>query len=263
MITPKKALGQHWLHDESVLTAIADAGEVVATDTIVEVGPGLGTLTAVLASRAQQVIAVELDGELAHGLQTELTRQHVANVRIDQTDILRFDLTTLPADYKIVANIPYYLTSHLLRILTETHNKPQIAVLLMQKEVAERVCAEPGAMSILSVAVQLQYEVRLDVLVPARYFTPPPKVDSQVLVLTRRNEPLVENFTSCMRLVRIGFSAKRKLLTNTLSAGLHIPKQQAAALLSEAGIADTVRAEALSLEAWQSLHRVAIAAGLL
>jgi 16S rRNA (adenine1518-N6/adenine1519-N6)-dimethyltransferase len=251
-IEPKKSLGQHWLHDIAVLGDIADAARIQPEDTILEVGPGLGTLTAELSRQARHVIAVELDGTLATGLIAELTRQSVDNVSVLQADILRFDFGTLPDDYKIVANIPYYLTSHLLRILTETPSKPSVAVLLMQKEVAERVCAKPGDMSILSVAVQLMYDAQLGSVVPARLFTPPPKVDSQVLILNRLAEPAL-NSKQLMRLVKIGFASKRKKLVNNLCAGYGMAKAEAEALLGAAHIDPNIRAEGLSIAQWQTL----------
>lgn len=259
---PKKSLGQHWLHDPLILGEIARAAELQETDTVLEVGPGLGTLTAELSRQAGAVIAVELDEALATGLQQELVRQNIANVTVTIADILRFDLTTLPVGYKIVANIPYYLTSHLLRILTETTNKPSAVVLLMQKEVAERVSAVPGDMSILSVAVQLAYSASLGVIVPAHLFTPPPKVDSQVLILKSHNKYADIDGKQVMRLVKIGFAAKRKLLTNTLSAGYRIPKAHAADMMNRSSIHFDRRAEELAIDDWLRLLAVVQADGL-
>jgi 16S rRNA (adenine1518-N6/adenine1519-N6)-dimethyltransferase len=166
----KKSLGQHWLNDESALEAIAEAAEIKSTDTILEIGPGLGSLTHHLVKQAAHVIAVEVDQALVTSLPIRVPAK---NLKVVQADILKFDLNELPVGYKVVANIPYYLTSNLLRVLAESSNPPSAMVLLVQKEVAQRVCAEPGQMSLLSVSVQLYYDAQLGVVVPAKLFIPP------------------------------------------------------------------------------------------
>jgi len=259
--TPKKSLGQHWLHDERTLEAICDAAEVQAGDAVLEVGPGLGTLTKRLLARGAQVTAVEFDDALATNLVKNVQDSGVStqNLSVIQEDILRFDLTALPANYKVVANIPYYLTSNLIRVLCESTNPFDTAAILIQKEVAERVAAKPGDMSLLSVSAQFYCDVSLDVAVPAALFTPPPKVDSQVLVLKYRPQPLYENIDikAFFRLVRAGFSQKRKMLANSLSGGLAISKDQARQMLEAADIAENTRAQALSLDDWYALYEVA------
>jgi 16S rRNA (adenine1518-N6/adenine1519-N6)-dimethyltransferase len=250
----KKSLGQHWLHDEASLDAIVGAANVQATDTVLEVGPGPGTLTTKLVAQAKHVIAVEFDEALAQDLPGRVPAE---NLDIWQGDILQFDLTTLPAGYKVVANIPYYLTSNLLRVLCESPNHFSQASVLIQKEVAERVCAKPGNMSILSVSVQFYCEVRLGALVPAELFTPPPKVDSQVLALTFRDEPLFPDVDTkqFFRVVKAGFSQKRKTLLNSLSAGLHISREETMQLLAQADVQPGARAQSLGLEQWYALYR--------
>lgn len=252
MSETKKELGQHWLKDESILRAIAKAADLHEHDFVLEIGPGLGTLTRVLAESAQ-VAALEFDKDLIAGL--EKAFREYANVHIEQGDIRTYDFTRVPAGYKIVANIPYYLTSHLIRSISETTNPPTVAVLLIQKEVAERLCAQPGSMSILAITAQFYFKCTLDVEVPARYFTPPPKVDSQVVVLTRRKSKLfaVEE-KDFFRLVKAGFSEKRKTLRNSLSGGLHIEKSIAETLLGQAGLHDSARAQELSLDDWYALY---------
>lgn len=254
--TPKKSLGQHWLYDEPTLQAICDSAEVGATDTVLEVGPGLGTLTKQLVQRADHVVAVEFDQELADALPTTID-DHV--LEVVHEDILKFDLTMLPPGYKVVANIPYYLTSNLIRVLCESPNPFSIAAILIQKEVAERVVAKPGQMSLLSVSAQYYCEASLGVFVGKELFTPPPKVDSQVLVLKRRSEPLFEGVDTkqFFRIVKAGFSQKRKTLVNSLSGGLAISKDEARSLLEAADIPSTQRAQALSLEDWYALYEVA------
>lgn len=257
--TPNKALGQHWLRDIPTLDAIVAAADVQALDTVLEVGPGLGTLTARLLKQGATVIAVEFDHALAVKLHDSLTKQlgesATSRLTVIESDILTFDFTKLPAGYKVVANIPYYLTSHLIRQLGESSNPPQTAVLLIQKEVAERVCAKPGDMSLLSVSAQVFFSARLDIFVPAVLFTPPPKVDSQVLVLQRHAQPLVPHSEQkdFFRLVKAGFGERRKKLRSSLSGGLHISKPDADALLEKAGIDGDLRAQALSITDWQKL----------
>ncbi|HEU4984037.1 MAG TPA: 16S rRNA (adenine(1518)-N(6)/adenine(1519)-N(6))-dimethyltransferase RsmA, partial [Nitrososphaera sp.] len=184
----KKSLGQHWLNDEASLDAMLEAAEVSGDDTVLEIGPGPGTLTSKLVEVAKEVIAVEFDADLARDLPKRVPG--AVNLEVVQQDILKFDLTALPLGYKVAANIPYYLTSNLLRVMCESHNPFSVAALLMQKEVAERVCAKPGDMSLLSVSVQFYCEASLGKLVPAALFTPPPKVDSQILKLEYRSQPL-------------------------------------------------------------------------
>lgn len=249
----KKSLGQHWLHDQASLEAMCVAAGVKAGDTVLEIGPGLGTLTELLVKRAGHVVAVEFDTKLADEL---AGRVPANNLQVVQQDILGFDYTQMPIGYKVVANIPYYLTSNLIRVLSETVNPPAIAALLVQKEVAERVAAKPGAMSILSATAQYYWEVSVDREVPAELFTPPPKVDSQILVLRRRLEPLFPDIDTKVffRLVKAGFSQKRKTLQNSLSGGLHISREEATSLLAAAGIDPTDRAQTLSMENWYALY---------
>ncbi|HJP96493.1 MAG TPA: 16S rRNA (adenine(1518)-N(6)/adenine(1519)-N(6))-dimethyltransferase RsmA [Candidatus Saccharimonadales bacterium] len=250
----KKSLGQHWLHDAESLDAIVAAADVQPTDTVLEIGPGPGTLTQKLVQQAAQVTAVEFDADLARELPV---RVPAANLQVVHQDILQFDLTSLPPDYKVVANIPYYLTSNLLRVLCESPNHFSRAAILIQKEVAERVCAGPGAMSLLSVSVQFYCQARLGALVPAELFTPPPKVDSQVLELTFREQPLFADVDTRLffRVVKAGFAQRRKTLLNSLSGGLQLDRDETEALLAKAEIAPTVRAQALSLEQWHSLYQ--------
>lgn len=251
----KKSLGQHWLTDQAALRAMCEAGQVTGEDTVLEIGPGTGTLTRELVKRAKQVIAVEFDQSLAATLSTQ---QFAKNLQIVREDILRFDLSGLPPDYKVVANIPYYLTSNLIRVLSEASNQPVRAVLLVQKEVAQRVTARPGTMSLLSVTAQFYWEAEQGMVVPARLFTPPPKVDSQILMLHRRARPLLPDTDPqrFFRLVKAGFSARRKKLRGSISGGLRLSKVQAHDLLLAADINPDLRPQELSLQDWHRLYQV-------
>ena len=229
---PKKELGQHWLRDPEILAEIAEAAELSKDDVVLEIGPGLGTLTSRLLARAQRVVAVEFDGDLVRKLPGQFPGK---NLEVINEDILQFDLNQLPKGYKVVANVPYYITSKIVEKLMTAENKPSLAVLLVQKEVAERIAAEPGEMSILAVSSQLFAEAELDIEVPRQFFTPPPKVDSQVVILRTRTEPLVnpEDQKDFFRIVKAGFSAKRKKLRSSLSGGLGVSKDTAEQLLKK------------------------------
>lgn len=249
---PKKSLGQHWLRDRNVLAHIATCAALVSSDTVLEIGPGLGTLTSELLRHAQKVVAVEFDEELARKLPAQFPGK---NLDVIREDILSFDLSILPKDYKVVANVPYYITSKIIQLLMTAHNKPSTTVLLVQKEVAERLAAQPGDMSILAISAQLFASVTLGDVVPASLFTPPPKVDSQVVIMKTRTVPFLTDITEkeFFRVVKAGFSAKRKKLRSSLAAGLTISKDEAAAYLASASINPNVRAESLSLDEWVRL----------
>jgi 16S rRNA (adenine1518-N6/adenine1519-N6)-dimethyltransferase len=250
---PKKSLGQHWLKDEATLQAICQAANLQTNDTVLEIGPGLGDLTRQLVKLAKQVVAVEFDKDLASGLAASVM---AANLEVINQDILKFDLTQLPANYKVVANIPYYLTSNLIRLLSESTNPPKTMVLLVQKEVAERVAAKPGDMSLLSVSAQLYYQPELGPIVAAELFEPPPKVDSQVIILLRRSQPLFKQMDTkqFFRIVKAGFSGRRKKLRSSLAAGLSVDKTKADNLLKKAGVNGDLRAQNLSLQDWYKLY---------
>lgn len=235
-----------------------DAGEISERDIVLEVGPGLGTLTELLCAQAQKVIAVELDDRLAVDLSyAAKTKKEFHNLEVIHQSILDFDTSELPKNYKLIANIPYYLTSNLIRHMLENQNPPAVMVLLIQKEVAQRVAAQPGAMSILSVAVQFYAEATLKQAVPAKLFTPPPKVDSQIIQIKRRQQPLFPDIESkeFFKLVRAGFSEKRKKLRSSLSGGLQLEKVVIDELLKTADISADARAQELTMNEWHKLYQ--------
>jgi 16S rRNA (adenine1518-N6/adenine1519-N6)-dimethyltransferase len=257
LIVAKKSLGQHWLINRNSLQAVVDAGNLSKNDVVLEVGPGEGVLTKPLCNRASRVIAVELDEDLVRLLPK---RVRANNLEIIYEDILKFDTTILPKNYKVVANIPYYLTSHLIRTLLESLNPPSMMVLLMQKEVAERIAAKPGAMSMLSVSAQFYTDTELKQVVPADHFDPIPKVDSQIIVLNRLEKPRFQRVDTkqFFQVVRAGFSARRKKLRSSLSGGLQIPKQQIDQILELTDIDENARAQELSLAQWYELYKIII-----
>ncbi len=252
---PKKSLGQHWLYDEKVLSHICDIALVHEHDTVLEVGPGKGTLTGELLDRGAHVVAVEIDEELYKELSASFDRPHLTLVN---QDIMQFDFGVLPANYKVVANIPYYLTSHLIRVLTEAKNPPKSLTLLVQKEVAERIAAQPGGMSLLSVSAQFYFDVELGEAVKAELFTPPPKIDSQVVHMLRKpaDEHKQVDIPLFFRVVKAGFSSRRKTLLNSLSGGLRLDKKEAEDILASAAIDPQVRPQELSVDQWAKLAEI-------
>ena len=254
MAGPKKSLGQHWLRDRLVLGHIAEVARVSKDDTVLEIGPGLGTLTSELLRQAKKVVAVEFDEELARKLPGQFPGK---NLDVINQDILSFDLSTLPKNYKVVANVPYYITSKIVQLLMTAENKPSVTALLVQKEVAQRLAAQPGNMSILAISAQVYAEVSLGDIVPAELFTPPPKVDSQVVVLKTRAKSLLGDISEkeFFHAVKAGFLMPRKKLRSSLSAGLSLPKARVEELLSGVNVNPDLRAEDLAIDQWRQLAR--------
>jgi len=263
----RKSLGQHFLIDEEVLKLITSAAELAPTDVVMEIGPGLGVLTRELARQAGWVVTVELDSKLAAILKQTLAS--VNNVTIVNEDILKIAPVALLQEpkagfpsaknsYKVVANLPYYITSPVLRHFLEASVKPQLMVVMVQKEVAEAIVAEPGRMSVLSISVQFYGEPGIISYVPARCFYPPPEVDSAILRVALYPQPAVAvtDVGSFFELVRAGFSASRKQICNSLAQGLGLPKAEVLPLLAKAGIVPQRRAETLSLDEWARLWQV-------
>jgi 16S rRNA (adenine1518-N6/adenine1519-N6)-dimethyltransferase len=259
---PKKTLGQHWLEDKATLERISNLAGIKKDEAVLEIGPGLGTLTKFITEKAGRVIAVELDTKLVNEL---LARVNVDNLEVVNQSILDYDLTSLPHNYKVVANIPYYLTSNLVRVLSESTNPPKLVVLLVQKEVAQRIAAKPGDMSLLSITAQFYWDIELDQVVPSYLFTPPPKVDSQIIKLERREEPAISDIDTkkFFRLVKIGFSARRKTLVNSLTNGFRIEKGQVNDMLNESGINPLIRPQMLSIEDWNKIYKICISKNLI
>jgi 16S rRNA (adenine1518-N6/adenine1519-N6)-dimethyltransferase len=268
-IDPKKSLGQNFLVDASYLDRIVAAADLHPRDIVLEIGPGVGTLTRRLAEQAGHVVAVELDDRLIEMLRADFAGQ--PHVQIVHDDILAIDPPALitstfgfdtksRSDYKVVANLPYYITSLALRHLLEAVPPPSLAVVMVQREVAERICAKPGDLSLLAVSVQFYAIPRIVTRVPAGAFYPAPKVDSAVLRLDVRPQPAVTTVSpqDFFRVVRAGFGQKRKQLANSLSAGLDASKAVVQAALARAGIDPRRRAETLTLEEWETLCQALI-----
>jgi 16S rRNA (adenine1518-N6/adenine1519-N6)-dimethyltransferase len=252
---PHKGLGQNFLQDPGALEEIVSAAELRPTDMVLEVGPGLGSLTRYLAASAREVVAVELDQNLIPPLEDVLSSHQ--NVRIIHGDVLKLSPGELIEEdnYLVVANIPYYITSAVIRHLLESPRKPRRIVLTIQKEVAQRICASPGDLSLLALSVQVYGKPRIAAYIPAGAFFPAPKVDSAVLVIDIYSAPSIqeEDLNAFFELVKAGFSQKRKTLRNSLSSGLRISPSDAAELLKRANIDPQRRAETLSLSEWSEI----------
>jgi len=252
-------LGQNFLEDPAILQRIVDAAELTPDDSVLEIGPGLGTLTRLLAASAGRVVAVELDERLTAILPEILA--DCPNVEIIHGDILALDPAALFPErhpvYKVVANLPYYITSAVLRHLLESPARPRLMVLTLQREVARRLVAGPGEMSLLAVSVQFYGQPRIVGRIPAGAFYPPPQVDSAVVRIDVYDHPPVpvDDVEGFFRVVRAGFGQRRKQLRNALSQGLGRPAEEVAAALKRAGIAPQRRAETLSLAEWAALWR--------
>ena len=260
----RKSLGQHFLIDRDVLELIVTTAELTPADTVVEIGPGLGVLTGELARETGMVVAVELDGKLASVLKERMSS--CQNVAVLNRDILKVEPVSLleevsppdtggPFKYKVVANLPYYITSAVLRHFLEAKIRPDIMVVMVQKEVAEAIAARPGGMSLLSVSVQFYGQPKIISYVPARCFYPAPEVDSAILRVDRYTEPpvAVDDEAGFFELVRAGFSAPRKQMANSLALGLNWSKGEVITLLEKAGILPQRRAETLALDEWARL----------
>jgi len=254
-LRPDKRLGQNFLIDPRALERIVEAAEITGSDTVLEIGSGLGNLTILLASRANKVISVELDQRLIPALQEVVAP--FENVHIVQGNILELDTSQLveQPNYKVVANIPYYLTSAIIRQLLEVEPKPASLTLTIQLEVAQRICASPGDMSLLALSVQIYGEARIVTYIPAGAFYPPPKVDSAVVKVDIHPSPLIPEplIDTFFRLAKAGFSQKRKNLRNALAGGMHWTTGQTESVLRAANIAPKRRAQTLSLDEWAAL----------
>lgn len=258
----KKSFGQNWLKDDFTLGTIVDSADISSNDTVLEVGPGLGTLTQKLLNTTAKVVAVEADRELIPYLHDKFNNEK--NFELVNADILKFDLRQLPQNYKVVANIPYYLTSNLLRTFLEASNPPITMVLLVQKEVAERILSKPGKMSLLAFSILYYARPEFVMNVKKELFEPIPKIDSAVIKVSRHAKPLFEaDQKKLFRMVKAGFSERRKKLRNSLSGGLQADPKTIEETLRNSNISPNVRAQELSMPEWELLYRYLIAANLL
>ncbi len=254
-LSPKKSLGQNFLVDNGALEKVVDAAEIEPVDVVLEIGAGLGSLTRFLSVTARKVVAVELDSNLIPILETVLGSE--GNVELVYGDILKLDPTRLISvdQYLVVANIPYYITSAILRHLLAAKRKPRRIVMTIQKEVAQRICAEPGDMSLLALSVQVFGKAKIVAKISAGSFYPAPSVDSAVIRVDLYPNPLVDEpmLDTFFQLTRAGFGQKRKMLRKSLAAGLSLSVPKTEEMLIKNDIDPTRRAETLNLEEWGKL----------
>jgi len=256
-LKPKKGLGQNFLIDDVFLQQIVEAAIVTETDEVLEIGAGMGALTRHLALRAAKVTAVEIDSQLFPILKKVI--KEFRNVHLIQGDIMEIDPVELTSigGYKVVANIPYYLTSNLIRRLLESQLKPSMIALTIQKEVAQRVCAEPGKMSLLSLGVQIYGKPKIAFTIPSTAFYPVPTVDSALLVVDLFEQPVipVELLDGFFKLAKAAFMQKRKMLHNALAGAPGLGNGKADELLGSSGIDPDRRAQTLALQEWYLLAK--------
>lgn len=259
-LRPKKGFGQHLLVDREALNATLAAAELSPEDSVIEVGAGMGVLTIELAERAKRVVAVEIDTAILPVLHETTSR--FTNVEIIPRDLLDVDPTHEFGDapYKLVANLPYYITSLTLRHFLEAENAPRLLVIMVQKEVAERITAKPGDMSLLALSVQFYGSPRIVAQVPAASFYPPPEVDSAIVRVDLAPKPPLTGDARDLffGLAHAGFAERRKMLHNSLARNLTTPREVIELWLATAGIDPTRRAETLSLEDWLRLTRIVL-----
>lgn len=257
-LSPKKAMGQSFLVGQGVVHMIVNAAAIGPADLVVEVGPGLGVVTREVVRRAKRVVAVELDRALASALEMSLGASNLSVVCADAREVAVTELVG-GAPYKLVANLPYYAASPILRHFIESSSPPERAVVMVQREVAKSMVAQPGDMSLVSIGIQLYGHPRIVGYVPRSAFYPQPNVTSAVVAIDVYPTPALDldSHEAFFRLVRAGFSAPRKQLRNSLANGLGIPTGDAANMLEAAGVDARRRAETLSLEEWGALYGVA------
>ncbi len=261
---PARSRGQNFLIRPRIYEQIIAAAELKKDDIVLEVGPGFGFLTVKLAEKVKKVIAVEVDKKLAEILEMGLVVKKIKNVEVINKDILKVRVETLPLamggakldNYKIVANLPYNITSYFLRKFLSAPKKPELMVLMLQKEVAERICAQPPQMSLLAVSVQFYAQPQIIGFVDRGNFWPQPEVDSAIIKIKIRSlRPKVDE-KRFFQMVKFGFSAKRKMLKNNLAAGYRIKPLEIEKWLKLADFKPTIRAQELSLEDWFKLFAV-------
>lgn len=263
-INPARSKGQNFLVNEDVYDQIIESADLDRDDTVLEVGPGLGFLTEKLSQKVERVLAVELDDGLAELLKSKLISDQIDNVELFNQDVIDFFGGSTPGtpgveppgelnDYKIVANLPYNISSIFLRTVFALKNKPKSLTLMLQKEVAERIVAKAGKMSLLAISVQLYADAEIVTKVPGNDFWPAPDVESAVIHLDVREGKPGVNEKDFFRLVKFGFSAKRKMLKNNLSGGYRIDQKEAEEKIIKAGFNPKIRAQELSVEDWKKL----------
>ncbi|XOB42768.1 MAG: 16S rRNA (adenine(1518)-N(6)/adenine(1519)-N(6))-dimethyltransferase RsmA [Candidatus Nealsonbacteria bacterium] len=256
-IKPSKKLGQNFLIDEKAFDKILKATNLSKNDVVIEIGPGIGNLTVKLAQKAKKVIAIEKDKRMCEILEKELKNQEIKNVQIINNDVLKLNpiLYTLKP-YKIIANLPYYITSAVIRKFLEFKKPPESMILMIQKEVAQRICAKPTKMSLLAVSVQFYAKPKIISYISKKSFWPEPKVDSAIIKIVPLKTKFSKKFTEkFFKIVKAGFSHPRKQLINNLAKKLKLEKERIREWLLENNVQPSQRAETLGVDEWQKLTK--------
>lgn len=253
-------LGQNFLNNRNIVEQIIKSADLVLEDIVLEVGPGEGVLTEALAEKVKKVISVEIDRTLGAFLQNKF--ENISNIKIIGDDILKINIPELLKNnhtkkYKVIANIPYYITSKILRVFLESKIPPEEMILMVQKEVAERITTRPGKMSKLAISVQYYAEPKILFNVDRKNFSPVPKVDSAVIKIANIKKSTDTSADQrFFKIVRAGFCARRKTLVNNLSNSLHLPKNEVIEKLKKLNFSLSVRAQELSISDWKKLAQI-------
>ncbi|MCP6718447.1 MAG: 16S rRNA (adenine(1518)-N(6)/adenine(1519)-N(6))-dimethyltransferase RsmA [Patescibacteria group bacterium] len=256
-IRPLKKLGQNFLINEKVFEKILKTADLSSKDVVLEIGPGIGNLTLKLARKAKKVIAIEKDKKMCEILVQVLKDENIENVQIINHDILKLDISPyIKPPYKLVANLPYYITSPVIRKFLEFHKPPKLIVLMIQKEVAQRICAKPGKMSILAVSVQFYANPKIISYISKKSFWPQPKVDSAIIKIVPKKIKVSDEFVKkFFKIIKAGFSQPRKQLVNNFSKKLGLKKEKIKGWLLENNVKPSQRAETLSVDKWKRLTK--------
>jgi 16S rRNA (adenine1518-N6/adenine1519-N6)-dimethyltransferase len=249
-------LGQNFLTNENIARQIVESANLLSTDNVLEIGPGKGILTEYLAISSAHVLAIEIDQKLIEPLQKQFKNIEIINGDILKTNLPRLIEENNFQNYKVVANLPYYITSKIIRLFLETKYPPAEMILMVQKEVGERIVAQDAKESILSISVKFYAKPEILFEVEKENFDPIPEVDSAVIRIKRKKNPPKADASDFFTLVKAGFSAKRKMLVNNLSSVFHLPKENVSETLKKAGLEPTVRAEKLEVEDWIKLYQI-------
>lgn len=255
-IKPSKHLGQNFLISKEIIRKIIKTAQLTNEDTVLEIGSGIGNLTFELAKIAKKVVGIEKDSKLVTLLKKRIETLKFENIEIIENDVLKIFNSSFPVSepYKVVANIPYYLTSRLIRLILEFEKRPLLIVLTVQKEVAKRICAHPPKMNLLAVTVQLLAEPHFVSVIQKKFFWPKPKVDSAIVKIVPKNLE-IENKNKLFEIVKIGFSWPRKQLINNFSKKLKVAKIELEKIFLKANVNPKGRPESLTIEDWIKLHR--------
>jgi 16S rRNA (adenine1518-N6/adenine1519-N6)-dimethyltransferase len=258
-LSPNKTYGQHFLMDETILEDMIDTAGVQAGDSVLEIGPGIGNLTERLLQHDAQLLSIEKDPQFTPVLKALKSEYPEQFNYIEETDALKYDFSERlkGAAYKVVANIPYYITGKIVQVFLHAKHKPQSMTLLMQKEVANNIVAKPGELNLLAISVQLYADAKVMAIVPGFKFYPAPRVDSAVIHIKLSEKPKydIPDEKHLFRILKACFSGKRKQIHNTLTNNLQLSKERVGEVLQKAGVDVMQRPQQLTIEQWLAISK--------